>query len=283
MFLKLRITLTLVGVLSLLAACGAPSPSPSTPPTDLPAAALTEVGSTPQSASTSQTDSHFDCQNVEEIPVKECQALVALYHSTNGEDWADSTGWLVTETPCTWVGVMCYPGHVTELRLYSNQLSGSIPAALGDLQNLHLLDLSHNQLSGSIPAELENVAILYWLDLSYNQLTGPVSPGLTKALREDLRLWGNLLDGTVPVSKQPVIAVEFQGVGFDFSSSMAESVWPEIRAAFPPTEGGPGWEFSPEHIRFTFADRRKPDTFRLRWVGGTTDLDLSNRGIQYDE
>jgi hypothetical protein len=49
---------------------------------------------------------------------------------------------------------------------------------------------------------------------------------------------------------------------------MAESVWPEVRAAFPPSEGGPGWGISPEHIRFTFADRRKPDTFRLLGVGG---------------
>ena len=199
--------------------------------------------------------------------MKECQALVALYHSTNGEDWSDSTGWLVTETPCTWVGVMCYTGHVTELRLYSNQLSGSMPGALGDLQSLHLLDLSHNQLSGSIPPELENVAVLYWLDLSYNQLTGAVSTGLAKGLREDLRLWGNLLKGTVPVSKEPSTTVEFQGVQFDFPSSLAESVWPEIRAAFPPTEGGPGWGISPEHIRFTFAGHTRPDGFRFDWVG----------------
>ena len=268
MFQKLHVAFTLVGVLSLLTACSAPSPSASTPPMELPTAAWTGVPSTPQSTPASQTDTRFDCQNVEDIPVEECQALVALYRSTDGENWADSSGWLVTETPCTWVGVMCYQGYVTELHLYSNQLTGSIPAELGDLHNLNWLDLSHNQLSGSIPLELENLAVLYWLDLSYNQLTGAVSPGLAKTLREDFRLWGNLLDGTVPVSEEPVTTVEFQGAQFAFPSSLAETVWPEIRAAFPPTEGGPGWGISPEHIRFTFADRSKPDDFRLHGVGG---------------
>ena len=103
MLARIRITLSLFGLLSLLAACSAPSPSRL--PTDLPGqnviatATLTNVPSTPQSATSTQTGSSFDCQSVEDIPAKECQALVAFYHSTNGEDWKDSSGWLVTEPP----------------------------------------------------------------------------------------------------------------------------------------------------------------------------------------
>jgi hypothetical protein len=155
MFAKIRITLSIVGLLSILAACSAPSPSPSTLPTNLPGqhpiatATLTDVTSTPQSTAGSQTDSHFDCQNVGEIPVEECQALVALYNNTNGEDWEDNSGWLVAESPCTWFGVICQRGHVVELQLYSNHLSGSLPPELGNLAMLFVLNLSSNQLTGT--------------------------------------------------------------------------------------------------------------------------------------
>jgi len=46
------------------------------------------------------TGGRFDCAGVSEIPTSECQALVALYNNTNGPDWADNTGWLVTNSPC---------------------------------------------------------------------------------------------------------------------------------------------------------------------------------------
>jgi hypothetical protein len=36
----------------------------------------------------------FDCSTVTEIPSLECQALVALYNSTNGVHWDRAFGWL---------------------------------------------------------------------------------------------------------------------------------------------------------------------------------------------
>lgn len=393
MFTKIRLTLSVFGLLSILAACSAQLPSPSALPSDLPSQDLAppptsaDVPSTPQSSSGTQTGSSFDCQNIEDIPVEECQVLITLYESTDGSHWQDNTGWLVNHTPCAWYGVICQQGHVVELqldynelvgslppeieklahlkslyldanqlsgplppelgnltelevarlgknqfsgtipaeianlqkliflelwgnqlsgeipselgnlpklqelRLHSNQLtgaipldlgklmnlthldlshnqlSGSIPAALGDLTNLNWLDLSFNQLSGPIPTELEKPPVPYWLDLSYNQLTGAVPAGLAKAPREDLRLWGNLLEDTIPASDEPITTVEFQGVEFAFQSSLAESVWPEIVSSLPPMDSTTGWGGRPEHIRFTFASQSKPDAFQIGGAG----------------
>jgi hypothetical protein len=63
---------------------------------------------------------------VTEIPQSECEALVALYNSTNGPGWLDNTNWLETTTPCSWYGVLCSGGHVYDVDLSSNQLSGTI-------------------------------------------------------------------------------------------------------------------------------------------------------------
>ena len=37
----------------------------------------------------------------------ECDALVALYTSTDGTNWTDNTGWNTPTDPCTWYEVSC--------------------------------------------------------------------------------------------------------------------------------------------------------------------------------
>ena len=54
----------------------------------------------------------------------------------------------------------CGADHVTELTLQANNLSGSLPAALGDLSQLNDLDLADNQLTGAIPTSLGNLSAL---------------------------------------------------------------------------------------------------------------------------
>jgi hypothetical protein len=60
------------------------------------------------------------------------------------------------------------------LYLNNNQLSGEIPAELGNLSNLFRLYLNDNQLSGSIPAELGNLSNLFRLYLNDNKLSGSI-------------------------------------------------------------------------------------------------------------
>ena len=45
------------------------------------------------------------------------------------------------------------------LNLAGNNLTGTIPAELGGMDNLRCLDLSHNYLSGAVPPELKNLRL----------------------------------------------------------------------------------------------------------------------------
>jgi hypothetical protein len=95
-------------------------------------------------------DSAFSCKKVSEIPKNECNALVALYDSTKGENWENNSGWNVTNSPCSWNGVSCQGGHVTELSLGNNNLKGSISKKFFKLKWLKKLDLSDNEIDRSI-------------------------------------------------------------------------------------------------------------------------------------
>ncbi|MGB0384773.1 MAG: hypothetical protein ACPGWR_08130 [Ardenticatenaceae bacterium] len=141
----------------------------------------------------------FDCSTVSEIPETECNALVALYKGTNGANWANNDGWLSNNTPCNWTGVQCSEEHVSEIVLEQNQLTGAIPAELGDLGQLTWLQLNNNQLNGTIPPELGNLLQVTWLRLEDNQLSGhiPAELGNITAL-ESLYLAGNPLSGSIP-------------------------------------------------------------------------------------
>ena len=63
---------------------------------------------------------------------------------------------------------MCYRD------LNNNQLSGTIPPALGSLNSLQALGLENNQLSGTIPTVLGSLTGLQLLNLDYNQLSGTI-------------------------------------------------------------------------------------------------------------
>ena len=91
-------------------------------------------------------------------------ALVAFYNATGGPNWTDNTNWLSNEPLSEWHGVTTNDdGRVTELSVGANELSGEIPAELGDLASLQRLSLHGNELSGEIPAELGDLASLQWL------------------------------------------------------------------------------------------------------------------------
>ena len=102
-------------------------------------------------------------------------ALEALYRSTNGDNWQSKLNWLTDAPIGTWFGVSTdSDGCVTVLYVDNNNLSGTLPAELGDLTRLETLDLDGNRISGPIPTEIGNLTNLTVLSLDHNRLSGPI-------------------------------------------------------------------------------------------------------------
>jgi len=125
-------------------------------------------------------------------------ALVALYNSTNGPGWSNSTSWL-TGPVSTWYGVEVFSGKVHSVDLNSNGLSGTIPPEIGSLTGLQYLYLDHNQLSGAIPPEIGSLTSLQYLGLWDNQLSGAIPPEIGSLTSlQILDLDNNQLSGAIP-------------------------------------------------------------------------------------
>jgi len=126
--------------------------------------------------------------------------LEIFYNSTGGDDWTTNTNWLTDAPLNDWYGVTAYTeDEVSKLSLLNNELTGSIPPELGDLESLEWLQLSLNKLSGSIPPELGDLESLETLYLDNNELTGSIPPELGDlAHLEDLALYNNPLTGAIP-------------------------------------------------------------------------------------
>ena len=73
-------------------------------------------------------------------------ALIALYNSTNGDNWIDNSNWLTDEPIDNWFGITVEDDRVTAIELLGNDLSGSIPSQFGNMNNLQVLSLAENQL-----------------------------------------------------------------------------------------------------------------------------------------
>lgn len=113
---------------------------------------------------------------------KERLALRAIYESLGGSGWKKSTKWLTDAPLHEWHGVSIDHAsqHVTKLILQENNLTGALPAALGDLTWLSELDLRDNLLSGAIPPSLCLLRGMRGLYLYGNRLTGPIPDDLVR-------------------------------------------------------------------------------------------------------
>jgi Leucine-rich repeat (LRR) protein len=144
-----------------------------------------------------------------QVLLSDSLALVALYNNTGGSTWTTKTNWL-TGPVSTWFGITRTGNRVTYISLTNNNLTGPLPAAIGNLSALTGLEIQNNKLSGSIPAEIGNIVTLKFLYLWGNQFTGgiPTSMG-NLVLLEQLWLNANQLTGAIPAAIGNLVALKY--------------------------------------------------------------------------
>lgn len=142
-------------------------------------------------------------EQVVQIATNECRCadslvLVQFYEAMAGENWTES--WDLSQPLETWKGITLNNNDcVSSLVLNSNNLVGSLPTVVGELNGLKNLSLGNNMISGSLPESLGDLKNLESINLRNNQLTGilPVDLGkLTKLATLNLSV--NDLSGNIP-------------------------------------------------------------------------------------
>lgn len=123
------------------------------------------------------------------VAMNDSLALVQFYKETDGENWRWNAGWL-NDPLEYWRGVKVETingkKRVVELRLGAVDLRGDIPAVLGQLSELRVLDLKWNErLTGSIPEELYDLRKLEVLNLRMTSITGELSPKIGQWVEMD--------------------------------------------------------------------------------------------------
>ncbi|MDM8528045.1 FG-GAP-like repeat-containing protein [Anaerolineales bacterium HSG24] len=180
---------------------------------------------------------NFSCSAVNQIPTNQCNALLSLYNSTNGASWSDvaSNNWTVTDTPCSWTGITCSGGQVTEISRDGKNLVGVIPD-LSALTSLQKLWVQNNQLSGDIPTSLSSLSSLSNLDLGYNKLTASDS-GLITFLNSKDSNWANTQ--TVPPTNLSAIALSATSIQVGWTPILYTADGGYYQVKYSSSSGGP--------------------------------------------
>ena len=132
--------------------------------------------------------------------ILDCNALLAAKDDLRG---TATLNWSKDLAMAQWNGLSVAPqsaqARVIKLRLNNAGLNGSIPARLGNLTGLAMLELEDNTLTGSIPAALGGLTELTRLSLSRNTLSGGIPKELGQLSRlETLNLDSNYRTDAAP-------------------------------------------------------------------------------------
>ncbi len=134
-----------------------------------------------------------------QVNIQDSMALVAFNKQLDGDNW--NTKWDFAKPVSHWIGVRIVDQRVHNLSLYNNNLVGQIPAELGSLSELRLINLGSNHFVGNLPTSIQYLDQLTRLYIQDSELSGiiPDELGYLDNLTH-FSLRDNNIEGEIPAS-----------------------------------------------------------------------------------
>jgi hypothetical protein len=98
--------------------------------------------------------------------------LRVLYDATEGAQWVLPWDFGRAGAPCGFSGVTCSSSGITNITLFNQSLRGHLPAALANLTELVVFNVSSNNISGTLPKEYAAWTFISQFIVDGNNLTG---------------------------------------------------------------------------------------------------------------
>lgn len=166
------------------------------------------------------------------ITCEDIDVLVEFFDATNGSSWLRNNNWLTNESISTWYGITTNTvGNVIEIWLPMNNLTGTIPQALGNLTDLQRLNFDgycravDRMIEGNIPSSLSRLINLEYISIRCQLLSGPL-PSLTDVVNLDyIDVSSNHLTGSFSecMTMMPMVSHLLLGSN-SFTGTIPESI-----------------------------------------------------------
>ncbi len=173
-------------------------------------------------------DLQFDCAKTEWISVKECNALVDFYYSTNWDNWTNNSGRLVPNAPFNeWRWVMVRDWSVIDLSVQNNNLTWELPESLWDLSKLEAISLYWNDIWWELPESLWDLSELSHINIVNNKITWELPKSIWKLVKlKKLLIYKNKLIWELPDSIWNLIELNSLGLATNqFTWKIPNSIW----------------------------------------------------------